>query len=163
MRSKQDIRSSLISIITLTSAILLLPCLSHAQAISKTGMAGSYSVTLKVLPAEAFHGPKAEMARDSGAEPNFLNSAEHPNHHLVVFVKDDGKPVEDATLSIEYRQTSSKMDKWESLPVVRMHVVGKSMATTHYGNNINLPSGNYEVRVTVDGKGLATFRFALPS
>jgi hypothetical protein len=162
MRNQKAVRSSPFIAVTVTVAFLLLPRLSHGQTISKTATAGSYSVTLKVLPAESFRGAKAEMARDGGAEPNYLDGAERPNHHLVAFVKKDGKPVEDAAVSISYRRISSTMGKWETLPVVRMHVAGKGLSTTHYGNNIKLPAGNYEARVTVDGKGPATFRFSLP-
>jgi hypothetical protein len=162
MRNQKAVLSSLFIAIAFTFVFLLLPRLSDGQTISKTTMAGSYSVTLKVLPAESFRGAKAEMARDGGAEPNYLNGAERPNHHLVAFVKKDGKPVEDATVSITYRRTSSNMSRWETLPVVRMHVAGKGLATAHYGNNVKLAAGNYEARVTVDGKGPATFRFSLP-
>ena len=163
MRNKNALHLSLFIAGTFTVAVLLLPRIAQAQAISKTSTAGSYSVTLKVLPAESFRGPKAEMVRDGGAEPDYLNGAVRPNRHLVVFVKNDGDPVEDARVSISYRQLSSKTNEWKSLPVVRMHVAGKGLTTTHYGNNVELPTGNYEVRVTVDGKGHATLRFSLPS
>lgn len=147
----------------LTLAIVSMPGAVRAQAISRTAHAGPYTVTLKVLPAESFRGPKAEMARDSGAEPNYLNGPEHPNHHMVVFVTKAGKPVEEARVSIGYRVDSAKaIGAWTTLPVVRMHVVGKGRATTHFGNNVHLAPGNYEVDVTVDGKGPAIFHFKLP-
>jgi hypothetical protein len=161
MKDKYAALSSLFIAITFTSALLLLPRVSPAQTVSKTATAGPYSVTLKVLPAESFRGPKPEMARDGGAEPNYLVGAARPNHHMVAFVNRNTRPVEDATVSISYRRISSTNSEWKSLPVVRMHVTGESVATTHYGNNVDLPLGNYEVRVTVDGKGPATFRFSL--
>jgi hypothetical protein len=144
-------------------ALAALPTPGAAQAVhvSKTATAGTYSVTLKVLPAESFRGPKAEMARDGGAEPNRLNGSAHPNHHMVAFVKENDKPVEDATVEITYRRASSMTGAWTKLPVVRMHVAGKGLETTHYGNNVGLPGGHYEVRVTVNGEGPATFRFSL--
>lgn len=77
--------------------------------------------------------------------------------------KESGKPVEDAAVEISYRRLSSKVAAWKKLPVVRMHVAGDGLETTHYGNNVDLPSGNYEVRVAVNGKGPVTFRFSLPS
>jgi hypothetical protein len=132
-----------------------------SRTVDEKGMAGAYSVDLKVLPAEAFTGPKAEMVRDSGAEPNRLMGPEHPNHHLVAFVKRNGKPVEDADVAISYRTASTSPGGWVGLPVVRMHVVGKGLDTTHYGNNVDLGAGAYEVRVSVDGEGPATFHVAL--
>jgi hypothetical protein len=141
--------------------LMVLPLAAQAQVISKTAKAGAYSVALKVLPAESFRGPHAEMVRDAGAQPNLLNGPARPNHHMVAFVKKSGKPVENANVSIRYREISPKKGSWMSLPVVRMHVAGKDLATTHYGNNLYLGPGDYEVRVTVDGSGPATFHFTL--
>lgn len=141
--------------------MLLMPLAAQAQTISKTARTGVYSITLKVLPAESFGGPHAEMAQDGGAEPNLINGPEHPNHHLVAFVKANGKPVERAKVSISYRQVSPKKDEWMSLPVARMHVAGKGLQTTHYGNNVKLAPGKYEARVVVNESKPAVFHFSL--
>jgi hypothetical protein len=119
--------------------------------VNKTVMDGSYSVTLKVLPAEHFTGPQQEMVREGGAAPVAVNGPDHPNHHLVVFVKDDGKPVENATVSIEYRKMEPMQSKWMSVPVTRMDAKGKGVASTHYGNNLKLATGSYEAKVDVNG------------
>ncbi|MEJ2010297.1 MAG: hypothetical protein P8Z30_19440 [Acidobacteriota bacterium] len=146
---------------SLALGVLFLPAVARTQTISKTAKAGVYSVTLKVLPAESFTGTKAEMVRDGGAEPNTLKGPEHPNHHMVAFVKENGKPVENATVDISYRKLSPPAGAWKALPVVRMHVAGHGLATTHYGNNVRLAPGSYEVRVTVNGTMPASFRFTL--
>ncbi|MGH8399338.1 MAG: hypothetical protein ACRETA_14035 [Gammaproteobacteria bacterium] len=161
MRTKNAVRLSLAVAMTFAFASLLVPGDAQTLNVSKTAMAGTYSVTLKVLPAESFSGPKAEMVRDSGAEPNTLNGPVPPNHHMVAFVVKSDKPVEDATVAISYRELSPKRGKWMSLPVARMHVADKSLETTHYGNNVKLGPGSYEARVTVNGKGPATVRFSL--
>jgi hypothetical protein len=140
-------------------ALLLVPTASHAQNINEVARSGPYTVNLKVLPAESFHGAHAEMAHDAGAMAMAVDGPEHPNHHLVVFVKKDGKPVEDAKVGIAYRQSAWK--QWKELPVARMHVAGKGVATTHYGNNVSLGPGKYEVRVTVNSQPFATFRITL--
>lgn len=142
--------------------VLLLPANARARQISETASAGPYSVTLKVLPAESFGGPHAEMARDGGAEPIAIDGPTHPNHHLVVFVQEHGKPVEQAAVSISYREVSPGNGDWTVLPVARMHVAGKGPETTHYGNNVRLGQGTYEARVTVNGSRPADFRFSLP-
>lgn len=147
--------------LTLALGALLLPAVAQAKTVTRTAKAGVYSVTLKVLPAEAFTGPKAEMVRDGGAEAATVKGPERPNHHLVAFIKENGKPVEHATVDINYRDLSSKMSKWMSLPVVRMHAAGHGVASTHYGNNVRLNPGRYAVRVTVNGNRPATFRFSL--
>lgn len=134
---------------------------AQAQEINETAMTGVYSVTLKVMPAESFSGPNAEMIRDAGARPNQLDGPTQPNRHLVAFVKESGKPVKKAMVSISYRELSPKRGDWMSLPVVRMHVAGKGLETTHYGNNVKLEPGKYEARVTVNGSEPATFHFSL--
>ena len=144
--------------LALALAVFLVPTAVRAQNISQMGHSGPYALALKVLPAESFAGPHAEMAHDGGAAPAQVNGPMHPNHHLVVFIKKDGKPVEDAQVKITYRRGTGA---WQTLPVARMHVVGKGLETTHYGNNVNLAPGKYEVRVSVDGQTHATFRFAL--
>ena len=89
------------------------------------------------------------------------------HHHLVAFVKQDGKPVEDATVTISYREVASgkgnmgKSGDWTQLEVVRMHAAGKGLASTHYGNNVHLASGTYDVRVSVNGSAPASFEVSL--
>lgn len=155
--------SMLVVALALASAAAVLPRGAKAQAISQEGKAGAYAVTLKVLPAEAFVGKDAEMVRDSGAKAITIGGPMHPDHHLVAFIASSGKPVEHARVSISYRRTGTKMPatKWMKLPVARMHVKGKSLATTHFGNNVRLAPGDYEARVTVNGKS-AMFHFTLP-
>lgn len=135
--------------------------LVKAQEISQTKTVGKVMITMKVLPAEAFKGPNAEMTWDSGADPDYLQSSPKPNHHLVAFVKNDGKPVEDAMVSISYRELSPKKGDWMTLPVARMHVSGKGMETTHYGNNLSLAKGDYEARVTIKDNPAVLFKFSL--
>ncbi len=101
------------------------------------------------------------MTRDGGAKPELLNSKIKPNHHLVVFIKRDGKPVEDAKVEIWYKKASSKKSMWKKLPVTRMHITDKSLATTHYGNNVRLSPGKYEAQVTVDKNSPVLFHFNL--
>ena len=138
---------------------VIVPACAQAQNVSKTETAGKYSITLKVLPAESFSGPKAEMVRDGGAKAVELNSPEQPNHHLVAFLRENNKPVEKAKVEISYREGSS--GKWTKLPVVQMHEAGKGLDTTHFGNNVKMPPGNYEVQVTVNGGAPAMFQITL--
>jgi len=145
--------------LALAGTALLAPRPTQAQAVSKTAMAGSYSVTLKVLPAEAFEGKNAEMVRDGGAKPDLLDSPQPPNHHLVAFVEKDGEPVQKGTVKIDYRAAGSR--DWRPLPVARMHVKGKGLETTHFGNNLTMAPGDYDAQVTVNGSPPATFHFTL--
>jgi hypothetical protein len=149
--------------LALVSTALLAPCRAQAQAVSVDAKAGDYSLTLKVLPAESFAGPHAEMARDGGAKASMLDGPGHPNHHMVVFIKKGDKPVEQATVSITYRKVGQKSMDWSVLPVTRMHVKGKGLATTHFGNNLFLAPGSYEARVIVNGSRPALFHFKIAS
>jgi len=134
----------------------------NGNKISMQATAGHYSIALKVLPAESFAGPHSEMAWDHGAKPVLKTAKPAPNHHLVVFVKKDGKPVEDASVSIRYRMLKPSTGPWHTLPVARMHVAGKSLKTTHYGNNVVLSTGTYAIRVTVNDAPAHAFQVKLP-
>lgn len=135
--------------------------IAHAgaqQAITRTRQAGPYSVTLKVLPAESFEGPGAEMVWDGGAKPVPLGAPAGPNRHLVAFIERNGAPVEEADVTIVYERKGSASG-WQTLPVARMHVAGKSASTAHFGNNVMLKPGDYQARVSVNGSDSATFEF----
>jgi hypothetical protein len=153
--------------LALASASVMLPrgvrAQASTQAISETRMAGAFSVTLKVLPAESFAGADAEMTRDGGAPANMVKGPEHPDHHMVAFLTHDGKPVESATVAIRYRRTSPNPTKWMRLPVARMHVAGKGLETTHFGNNVKLSPGDYSVRVSVNRSKPALFHITIPT
>jgi len=154
-------KSFITSMILLSLSLLFVSQNVKAQKISKTKKAGKVSITLKVLPAEHFKGSDAEMQWDAGADPNLVGGKTKPNHHLVAFVKEDKKPLEKADVIIRYRQLSPKKGDWLTLPVARMHVAGKSLETTHYGNNVWLAKGKYEASVKVNDNPPAMFHFTL--
>jgi hypothetical protein len=85
MRKHIPLPLSLIAL-ALAFGALLLPLVTYAENVSQTAKAGAYTVTLKVLAAESFMGPHAEMMRDSGAQADPVNGPGRPNHHLVVFL-----------------------------------------------------------------------------
>jgi type II secretory pathway component GspD/PulD (secretin) len=140
---------------------VILPACAQAQELNKTGTAGKFTITLKLLPTKSFSGPNAEMVRDGGANAVEVSGPEQPNHHLAAFLTQNDQPVEKAEVAISYRESSSSPMKWTELPVVRMHEAGKSMDTTRFGNNVRLPPGGYEVQVTVNGEMSATFQITL--
>lgn len=172
MKQPSSTATSFAAALTFALGILLVPGVAraqHAQNVSETHSVGDYSVTLKVLPAEHFTGTNAEMVKDSGAAPKRVGGPDQPNHHLVVFIKKDGKPVEHARVSIDiqnaathqFQDNMGKMVPWAHLGVVRMHVAGQGPSTTHYGNNVNLAPGTYDVRVTVNGSAPVEFQFSV--
>jgi hypothetical protein len=150
---------AVLTVALLVTATLFFSTSSRAQNVNEVAQSGPYTFNLKVLPPETFHGAHAEMMPDSGAPAMAMNGAEHPNHHLVVFIKKGGKPVEDAQVAMAYRESGRK--HWRDLPVARMHVAGKGSETTHYGNNVYLAPGKYQVRVTVARVTSATFRITV--
>lgn len=144
-------------------ALCVLPPSVNAQTkpVNEVKRDANYIVDLKVLPAESFRGAKEQMTRESGAKAVLENGHDHPNHHMVVFIKKAGRPVENAKVSIRYRELSPKMGKWKTLPDARMYATVDGIKSTHYGNNVHLAPGKYEARVTVNGGAPVTFRFSL--
>ncbi|ACO32769.1 MULTISPECIES: hypothetical protein [Acidobacterium] len=150
MKFHRNIRLPIASACAVLLCLLVLPLAASAQAsVVKTQKAGDYTVTLRILPAESFTGMNAQMVRDGGDEPVMEGGPAYPNHHMVAFIKKDGKPVEHARVTIEYR--SNPGAEWTKVPVARMHAKGKGRKSTHFGNNVTLQGGKYEVRVTVNG------------
>lgn len=139
-----------------------------------TAMAGSehtktvdgYTMSLALLPAEPFvskadaHSKKdaGKMVNGTGAAPLHKNASMQPNHHLVVFIKKNGKPVEHADVSMTYTRMGIKNAKTMVVPVTQMWVAGKGMKSAHFGNNVHLAPGRYRVHVTVNHNAQATFR-----
>lgn len=140
---------------------------AHAgAAFSQTMTSGDYSINLKLLPAEPFVSPSeahdpahaGAMVNGGGAPPIRKQGVEHPNHHLVVFVRKDGKPVEHGDVKISYHRTDHSGGPMVQEPVTRMWVAGAGPKTTHYGNNVYLTPGTYQVKVVVNGSAQASFQ-----
>lgn len=138
------------------------PAATHPQAGSQTAMAGTYSVTLRLMPAASFAGPRATMAWDGGAKPRPVTAPDRPDRRLVAFVTKHGKDVTDALVAIRYRELAPRRGDWTSLSVARMHVAGAGPDTTQFGNNVRLVAGDYEVYVTVNASPPAIFYFPVP-
>ena len=72
---------------------------------------------------------------------------------MHVFAKPTGKVVTDATVTMSFvsldangKPSGTPVD----VPVVVMQAVGKGPPSTHYGNNVTMPAGRYDVTVTVN-------------
>jgi hypothetical protein len=130
-----------------------------------TQVAGPYRLQLVVLAAEPFFTPQqvaqghvAEgMVVIGGAAPVPPDAVSHPNHHLVVHVYDraTGKALSGAHVSMTVASAAGGSPS--AVPIVEMQAVGKGVDSTHYGNNVTLAPGTYDVTVTVNGNAPATF------
>lgn len=88
-----------------------------------------------------------------------LDADSHPNHHLVahIFRRRTGAVVTDARVTMSFvpvdakgRPTGAPTD----VPVVVMQAVGAGPTSTHYGNNVTMAPGRYNVVVNVNDKRL---------
>jgi hypothetical protein len=98
-----------------------------------------------------------------GAEPVQPEAPSHPNHHLVVhvFQKTTGKAITNAKVALMVQALDSKgqpAGNVMEVPVVRMQMINTagmagmgSAETTHYGNNVSLPPGDYRVEAVANG------------
>ena len=138
---------------------------ANAADVMQTKAVGAYRVELHILPAEPFFSKqdvadkhvKEGMEIESGAAPVAPDSDSHPNHHLIVhiFDKQSGKVVSDATVTMSFVALDGKGNPAgmpTEVAVVVMQAIGKGPASTHYGNNVTMPAGQYDVTVTVNGK-----------
>lgn len=149
MRRHPSVRISFVAALAVAFAALLVPHSALAQNVSKTTMAGPYSVTLKVLPAEGFEGANSPMVHDSGARPETVHGPMHPNHHMVAFIKKNGKPVEHAHVKIWYRMTSGGM------------MGNHGMANEHHGmmnENHGMTNNNHSMMGEKNGAGMGKMK-----
>ncbi len=134
-----------------------------------TRVVGPYRFELEVLPPEPFYTKtqvesehvKKGMLVIRGAVPVQPGANSHPDHHLVVhlFDKTSGKAVTGAQVTMRYQelaQDGEPSGPATRLPVTEMQVIGKGPSTTHYGNNVTLPSGSYQVTIEANNT-TATF------
>lgn len=137
----------------LTVCLLLVPSMARAESVSQTKIVDGCTVTLRVLPPESYDGPHSAMISAGGAAPYALDSAIKPTHHMVVFLSKDGKPIEQAHVQIGYRlESESGHSSWHWMQVNRMYARGAGAASMHFGNNLVLAAGKYEVMVKANGK-----------
>ncbi len=136
---------------------------AHTRVMSeRTSGAGSYAVKLKLMPAKSFKKGKSKIVWEGGARPVPLHSRAHPNHDLVAFIKKDGRPVEHADVGILYRRLWPRAQRaWQTLPIARIYAARKGPKSTRFGNNVRLPSGHYDVQVSVNGIWPAVFYLTL--
>lgn len=138
---------------------------AHAGDAMHTKMVGTSRVELYLLPAEPFFSKadvtaknvKEGMEIEGGAAPVATDANSHPNHHLVVHVfdKKTDQAVTDAAVTMSFVPLDAKgkaTGASNNVPIVIMQAVGKGPASTHYGNNVTMPPGRYNVVVTVNGK-----------
>ncbi|HVO67693.1 MAG TPA: hypothetical protein VMT12_14550 [Syntrophales bacterium] len=130
----------------------------------KTASMDGLRVELHVLPAEPFFTAdevavshvKEGMLIVGGAKPIATDAASHPNRHLVVHIFDakTGKAITNATVSMNFQLLDDKgkpNGAVVDVPVVVMQAFGQGPQSTHYGNNVAMPNGNYSIAVTVNG------------
>jgi len=135
-----------------------------AKNIVQSETAGPYRIELELLPPEPFYSAKQVAAGEGksgmlilgGAEPVQPDAASHPDHHLVVhvFQKTNDKAITNAKVRLTVQALDSKghpTGKVRKVPVVRMQIIGKGAATTHYGNNVSLSPGDYRVEAIANG------------
>ena len=140
---------------------------AHSGGIMQTRTVAAYRVELHVLSAEPFFSKqdvadkhiKEGMEIEGGAAPVPPDAGSHPNHHLVVHVfrRRSGAVVTDARVMMSFVAIDAKgktTGASTDVPIVVMQAIGGGPASTHYGNNVTMPPGRYNVVVTVNDKEL---------
>jgi hypothetical protein len=137
----------------------LVAAMMPSSRVAMTRAAGPYRIELDLLPAEPFATP-AQVASGAATEGMVALGRALPvpmmraNHHLVAHVYDaSGRALTAAGVRITYQRSG---DAPATVSIVRMEAVGKGPQSTHYGNNVQLAAGAYQITVTANGHA-ATF------
>ncbi len=146
-----------------------MPGMNMQAGVTSTQVAGNYRIELNVLPPEPFYTAADASARHvkqgmlvtGGATPVEPTDSPPPNHHLIVHAFDRGShALVDARVTLSFRPvdaTGRPTGDSVAVPVVVMQAIGSGPSSTHYGNNVVMGPGVYDVTVTVNGTA-ATFR-----
>jgi hypothetical protein len=163
--------------VSVTILLMFVAATCFAKDISQTKTAGPYRLELEVLPPEPFYSAKQVASGEGksgmlilgGAEPVQPDAPTHPNHHLVVHVFDNktNKALTNANVRLSFQTLDSQgkpTGTLQEVPVVKMEMIStggmggmggmsgmRGNATTHYGNNVSLPPGDYRVLATANG------------
>jgi hypothetical protein len=88
---------------------------------------------------------------------------EMPNgRHLEVHVYPLGKDSVVTNAKVKILVTDLATKKVQPVATAKMYGIKEGPSDTHYGNNVDLPGGNYGVEVTVNGEK-ADFAVAIPT
>jgi hypothetical protein len=136
-----------------------------AGNVMKDTVVEPYKIELHVMPAEPFFTAdevkakqaKAGMLIMGGAAPVAPDTGSRTNRHLVahVFKAKTGKAITDAEVKMSFQPLNENGElsgNATDVPVVVMQAIGKGTESTHYGNNVEMPSGSYAIEVSVNGK-----------
>lgn len=135
---------------------------------------GGLRIELHVLPAEPFFTMAEVVANKvtdgmlimGGAKPMAPDAAIHPNHHLVIHVFNlkTGNAITDAKVKMSFQLLDSAgkpSGKLTVVPIVVMQAIGKGVQSTHYGNNVVMPTGTYAISIVVNGRKV-NFKLDVP-
>jgi hypothetical protein len=154
------------ALVGLAASIPLVGTHSHAAEVMATKTLGAYRVDLHVLPAEPYvtkdevasKHVTAGMEIEGGAPPVMPDAATHPNHHLFVYVLDKktGHALTNATIAMKFAPAGKPDSTAVDVPIVIMQMIAMGPEATHWGNNVTMPDGRYQVTVNINGE-IGTF------
>jgi hypothetical protein len=141
-----------------------------SSTVTETMMAGPYKLTLSIGPTEPMYiraqvnksHPKSGEVMVSGSmtmSGRGMHGAKL-NHHLELHVYDgmSGTTVTKAMVTITIRDARGKL--LERVPIATIYGIKEGMADFHFGNNVALMAGKYQV-VTQVNKTTATFKVTI--
>ena len=160
-RSPQRVMMACLSLV-LCSAIMCSGGASRAAmnptgaTVHQTIMAGPYKVVLMIGPLEQMCTQARVKQRRARCSEVMVHGTmvmggmggmqgPMPNHHLEVHVYDarSGKTITTAMVAITIRTATGKLV--QKLPIATMYGIQVGMSDFHYGNNVALTNGSYEV------------------
>ncbi len=135
--------------------------------VTKTMPAGPYKLTIDIGPLEQMY-TMAQMKKTHPMTGEIMVSGTmtmsgmgmngmKPNHHLELHIYNGttGKTITKAMVMITVHDTMGKLV--ERVPIATMYGIKEGMTDFHFGNNVALKAGNYQV-VTQVNKMTATFK-----
>jgi hypothetical protein len=160
------------SLFGVIGALAALPAFAAgATPIKAEAQTADYRLDLRIGPMEQMYSA-ADVAAKHLTEGEVMaggmmsmigasvNKADIRHLEIHVYALDGGKVVTDAAVTIAVTDTGTQ--KSEDVPPAKMYGIKEGVPDTHFGNNVDMPPGNYTIDVTVDGEK-AAFDVVVPA
>jgi hypothetical protein len=168
-----------LSLIGACLAAIMSPVVAaETTLVKQEAQTAHYRLELQIGPTEMMYMPNEVAAKHpsdgevmvGGVMGTAMNMSmgmsmgmEMPNaRHLEVHVYPLGKDTAVTNAKVKILVTDLTAKKTQKVAAAKMYGIKEGPSDTHYGNNVELPAGNYRVDISVNGEA-ANFTVAIPA
>jgi hypothetical protein len=163
------------SLVTVTMATISTALAAEMAPLKQEAQTAHYRLELQIGPTEKMFSPQEVAAKhisdgevmigggmSMGMDMGGMNMDMGDTRHLEVHVYSLKTAAVVTNAKVKILVTDLAAKKTEDVTAAKMYGIKEGPPDTHYGNNVKLPAGNYQVEVRVNGEK-ADFTVAIPA